>query len=151
MRRSEPMINCGIVSAYGSIPGSPIQSKCSLRLAVRTPPSHGGNRGSIPLGSTTDPSFPYRFRSLSVRLSKLSDRLDILSAFPTPEFLIVATARGHLRRLQPAIPLEPLFEFAGPPHGRVMPDHAHSKWTRLFGQALPFPLFHPSAAGFNLP
>ena len=30
-------------------------ARCSLRLAVRTVPSHGANRGSIPLGSTTPP------------------------------------------------------------------------------------------------
>src|SRR5690606_12121216 len=37
-----------------SAPCCPISasSVCSHRLAVRTPPSHGGNRGSIPLGST---------------------------------------------------------------------------------------------------
>ena len=29
-----------------------IANSCFLRLMVRTPPFHGGNRGSIPLGNT---------------------------------------------------------------------------------------------------
>ena len=49
------VIHCGIISAYGSIPGSPIRPKRSLRLAVRTPASHAGNRGSIPLGRAIFP------------------------------------------------------------------------------------------------
>lgn len=32
---------------------------CLLRLAVRTPPFHGGNRGSIPLGDTNVKNTPF--------------------------------------------------------------------------------------------
>ena len=32
---------------------------CLLRLAVRTPPFHGGNRGSIPLGDANIKNTPF--------------------------------------------------------------------------------------------
>ena len=41
---------------------------CSLRLSVRTPPFHGGESGSIPLGSAIQPSiilFSFQFLSIS--------------------------------------------------------------------------------------
>lgn len=41
------------LSGEGSNPSSPtIKKNRSHRLAVRTLPSHGGSRGSIPLGTT---------------------------------------------------------------------------------------------------
>ena len=40
----------GMQEVSGSIPLSSTKSNCLLRLAVRTSPFHGGNRGSNPLG-----------------------------------------------------------------------------------------------------
>src|SRR5690348_6638686 len=41
---------------------------CSLRLSVRTPPFHGGESGSIPLGSAND------FKGLAASLDSVSSR-----------------------------------------------------------------------------
>lgn len=49
----------------------------SHRLAVRTPPSHGGNRGSIPLGSA-NLSFPSHVESARHRLSSHRESLAAL-------------------------------------------------------------------------
>ncbi len=43
--------NKGLPNAHASVRIN--SAICPLSLAVRTPPSHGGIRGSIPLGGTT--------------------------------------------------------------------------------------------------
>ena len=47
----------------------------SLRLSVRTPPFHGGESGSIPLGSATPIKFSNNFKSLESGLANSTDRL----------------------------------------------------------------------------
>jgi hypothetical protein len=46
----------------------PVYAFCSLRLSVRTPPFHGGESGSIPLGSAND------FNRLARALTSVSSR-----------------------------------------------------------------------------
>ena len=53
---------------------------CLLRLAVRTPPFHGGNRGSIPLGDANVKNTPFRgvfFVSLISHIKNINDALAI--------------------------------------------------------------------------
>ena len=45
----------------------------SLRLSVRTPPFHGGESGSIPLGSATADKLPNIFNWLASRLAASAD------------------------------------------------------------------------------
>ena len=71
----------GIQEVVGSIPSSStsIIETCSvrpLRLAVRTPPFHGGNRGSIPLGDAI-------FLCLVVKLCGIREK---------PEFVLLCLA-----------------------------------------------------------
>lgn len=76
----------------------------ALRLSVRTPPFHGGERGSIPLGRA---SFPYRMRSARDRLCLY--RNDPQSIVPPPLL-------GH-RRARPRLP-----------HTSRERDHAATNW-----------------------
>ena len=58
--------------AFAASPSSR-QSVCSLRLSVRTPPFHGGESGSIPLGSATADKLPNIFNWLASRLAASAD------------------------------------------------------------------------------
>jgi hypothetical protein len=79
--RREDLVAIGPVWAYIDR-----TTACAHRLAVRTAPSHGANRGSIPLGRTN------LFRQLNVILAS---SLAIVCGFCTPFAMLLVNGKSH--------------------------------------------------------